>query len=454
MGIQTESHNGLRDCAVEMELVRKAILLATVVSAISLGSTAKAVDLGGVLKTKSAYNTLEHDWYQHDAQLDIELGASLVRGEITAITRLLLDSEGHLNHNEQPESYSELHEFGQAKQHATASLRELYWSYQSDSVFWRLGKQQVVWGEADGLKLLDLVNPQDYREFILDDFEDSRIPIWMINAEMNIGDDSVLQVLWIPDTTNHSLATRGSPYTFTSPLLVPQPLPGVTATLEEHRASRKLLKDSDAGLRFSHYWSGWDLTFNYLYHTVDEPVLRTQLDNGDIVVTSDYERSHLIGGSASNAFGSWTLRTEVAYEMDRYHRSTETMPGVIQANQWGSVIGLDYQGWSDQLISFQWFQTKILIDDNVLIKSKTEETVSLLWEMKFMNETLSLSWLNLYSLDHHDGLMRPKVRYNLYSNLDVELGLDRFYGNNKGVFGQFDQTDRVHIGLEWGFDLN
>ncbi len=73
----------------------------------------------------------------------------------------------------------------------------------------RLGKQQVVWGQADGLRLLDVVNPGDFKEVILDDYGDSRIPLWMINLELFLafGD---LQILWIPDTTVHDIPASGS----------------------------------------------------------------------------------------------------------------------------------------------------------------------------------------------------------------------------------------------------
>jgi len=427
--------------------------LATLSTAILLfSSAADAAELGGMLKTQSSYNTVEHDWQKQDWQLDLELNTVLGAGDLTAITRLTMDTEDQLNHSEKQNTYSQWANPSIIKQHGDAALREFYWVYQGDTVFWRLGKQQVVWGEADGLKLLDIVNPQNYREFILDDFDDSRIPLWMVNAEVNVGDDGLLQVLWIPDTTTNSLAPVNSPYWFSSPLLVPQASPGLTVQLEESQASSKPIKDSDFGLRLSQYWSGWDITFNYLYHTVDDPVLSTRINGTVAHIESGYERSHLIGGSASNAFGDWTLRSEIAYETNRFHRSTQVLPGVIKANQWASVIGLDFQGWTNQFISFQWFQTRILANDDLLIKSKTEDIISLLWETKFMNDTLTLSWLNLYSLDHHDGLFRPKISYNLISNLDLTLGVDRFYGQSEGLFGQFDQTDRINIGFEWGIN--
>jgi hypothetical protein len=59
----------------------------------------------------------------------------------------------------------------------------------------RVGKQQVVWGTADGIKLLDIINPTDFRELNQNAMEDSRIPIWMVNAERNIGESGNLQLI-------------------------------------------------------------------------------------------------------------------------------------------------------------------------------------------------------------------------------------------------------------------
>ncbi len=36
--------------------------------------------------------------------------------------------------------------------------------------YFTFGKQQVVWDKADVLKVLDVVNPQSFRELILEDF--------------------------------------------------------------------------------------------------------------------------------------------------------------------------------------------------------------------------------------------------------------------------------------------
>src|SRR6056297_1515114 len=74
-------------------------------------------------------------------------------------------------------------------------LRELYLDIYAGDWDIRAGKQQIVWGTADGIKLLDIVNPTDFREVVQNQFEDSRIPIWMVKAERNIFDASNIQFI-------------------------------------------------------------------------------------------------------------------------------------------------------------------------------------------------------------------------------------------------------------------
>jgi hypothetical protein len=75
------------------------------------------------------------------------------------------------------------------------ALREAYVDTQQGDWAIRAGKQQVVWGTADGMKLLDMINPSDYGEMAQNQMEDSRIPVWMLNAETTQADGSELQVV-------------------------------------------------------------------------------------------------------------------------------------------------------------------------------------------------------------------------------------------------------------------
>jgi hypothetical protein len=433
------------------------VALAFVSGLLSLStSSAFAGDVSGILKSQTSINTAENELQQQEWQLDIEYDTGLWGGDLKAIGRIRLDTVDDLNQSSTADTFSAVAKPFATKDWGSIELRELYWETFGDNSFWRIGKQQVVWGEADGLKLLDVINPQNFREFVLDDFEDSRIPLWMLNAEFTLTENGVLQVLWIPDTTVHNLAPSDSPYAFSSSSIVPQATSDLAVQLSPALAPRSPIKDSDIGLRYTDFVGGWDVSLNYLYHYVDEPIVsastQTNSEIPHIQLTQNYERSHLLGGTASSALGDWTIRAEIAFETNRYHRTKQSLSGIVQANQWSSVIGLDYQGWNDQFISVQWFQSRINAAQAELIEHSQEDSLTFLWESNFLNDTLTAKWLQIHSIDHGDGVFRSKVSYNLQSNLDIYVSSDVFYGNKENRFGQFDQGDRVSIGFEWGYE--
>ena len=74
-------------------------------------------------------------------------------------------------------------------------VREAYIDTETEGLSIRAGKQQVVWGTADGMKLLDAINPTDYTEMAQNQMEDSRIPVWMINAETDVETGGSVQLI-------------------------------------------------------------------------------------------------------------------------------------------------------------------------------------------------------------------------------------------------------------------
>jgi hypothetical protein len=54
-------------------------------------------------------------------------------------------------------------------------------------------------------------------------------------------------------------------------------------------------------------------------------------------------------------------------------------------------------------------------------------------------------------LNDGDGVVRPKISHEFSSNMNIWLGADVFYGDPDGLYGQFDEQDRITVGFEWGF---
>ena len=399
------------------------------------------------------------DGQKFETLFEPELNVSITDGlDMTFIGRIRFDILTNLGPEEaRPDNYSSINYPLSVGDHGELSIREWYIDTEIADSYWRIGKQQVVWGQADGLKILDVINPQSFREFILDDFKNSRIPLWMLNVEIPVGNDNSLQLLWIPDQTYNEFAETGTVYEISSPLFVPRLQEGVSfAGLRESKPS-SIVKDSDFGLRYLMFYEGWDLTLNYLYHYHDSPVIYQSVEHNNVTLISKYKRSHLLGATASKAFGDFTLRTEIGYSSDTFHLIDNSTTlflqerGIHQSSELSSVFGLDWQGLEDTMLSFQWFQSYLFDHEDSLIRPENNNILSFLYKQTFDNEIWELEVLALHGFDKADGVVQAKLSYLLESNIKLWLGSDIFYGEQQGLFGQFNETDRLTIGFEWGF---
>lgn len=337
---------------------------------------------------------------------------------------------------------------------AEIELREFYldWYLGKKSTL-RLGKQQIVWGETDGIKLLDVVNPQNFREFILEEFEDSRIPLWATKAEFPIREVDV-EIVWVPDMTYHDIPGTDAPF-FPTALMPPLRIDAPVQILEVKKPDR-LVTDSDIGIKLSTFSNGWDLTLNYLFHYDDLPVPERKIertpDNSPLTVIQPvHKRMHTIGGTFNNVLGPITLRGELAYNVNRSFTtgSTGYTNGIVGSDQFMMAVGVDWL-FNETMLSGQLFNDLLIKNIPAYNRNRQEINYSLLASQELFNDDLKLEVLMVQNLKEGDGMIRPKASYYLRSNLQLILGSDIFFGRRQGFFGQYNDLSRIFLGLKWG----
>lgn len=334
-------------------------------------------------------------------------------------------------------------------------LRELYLEGEVGPTYLVIGKQQVVWGKSDGLKVLDVVNPQYFREFILEDFEASQIPLWTVNAELAVG-DATLQLLWIPDPTFHSTPGPDGAFAFTTPRLAPPPPRGLPVVLHPPDRPRNHFSDSDAGGRLETFIAGWNLSLNYLYHYADTPIAfraAPAAPTTPIVVTPRWKRTHLVGGTFSRAIADFVLRGEAGYSTRRFFPTTGSndLDGAARTAELRYVLGVDWYGIRSTLVSFQLFQSWLPSHSPGMTRDELDTTMTLLLRRTFLHETLTIDGIWIHNVNDGDGLVRPRARYEIRDGLELEVGLDLFYGPKQGVFGEFRDRSRAQARLRYSF---
>jgi hypothetical protein len=335
----------------------------------------------------------------------------------------------------------------------TFTLRDFNIEIAHNKWFLTLGKQQVVWGKSDGLKLLDVVNPQSFEQFVLEDFDESRIPLWMANIEYSFENHSTLQILWIPDTSSHILPLQGSPYRMTSYRVAPALPTGVPVHINTSEPIKNEIQNSEFGIKWATFFKGWDLSLNYLDHYDDFAAVFIDVDSSGIQLNPEYQRTQLIGSSASTSISDFTLRTEFSYTVDQHFQrnNPHLNRGVIFADEISVVLGLDWYGLSDTVLSWQVFNKEIKNAPSDIALPASDTTFTFLARRNFMNETLSTEVLLIHNKEDSDGMLRPKLDYRLNDDLTVTLSLDIFYGNTQGLYGQFDRNDRAGLEFEFSF---
>jgi hypothetical protein len=232
-------------------------------------------------------------------------------------------------------------------------LREFYVDYLPlDWLMFRLGRQQVAWGETGSFRMLDVVNPIDSSWHFgpLESFEDQRIPLWMGLATIDVNAlKGALELLYIPgldrarDMVSVPLSNFGAwgvPYSN-------QPSSYQIRYKDFHYPGGELApRNMRAGFR----WKG-DLgdhasySLVYMYTHMQSPVLQRayqspeRLPDGTPIPGAyssqvadraffTFPRQHIAGGSLEYVFDSplgLTARFESSVEPNRtYSQRTDT----------------------------------------------------------------------------------------------------------------------------------
>lgn len=338
------------------------------------------------------------------------------------------------------------------KQHYRTYLqsKEAYLLYGGDDFDFRIGQQQIVWGKTDGLRMLDIINPLDMREFILDDFLDSRIGLWSarLNWYTDIGgSEHEFEFIIIPDARPGKFAPAGSRWAFA----LPAAPAGSTLAVKAGAEPSWRPSDIEAGMAWRSNISGWDLSLNWFYGWKDSPNMQKRATPGLMTLTPVYQRMNTVGGSFSNAFGAVVLRGEVAVNIAEGINKTGVTPTTSIGRQTtvNAAFGLDYtkNNWR---VSPQFFIRYLPGWDNSVAEDQASGFVSLIVSTDYLNEKLKPEVIGLYDWADGSWMMRPKVSYEFSDEVTARVGVDLFGGSN-GFFGQFDKNDRVYTEAEYTF---
>lgn len=359
----------------------------------------------------------------------------------------------------------------QKKDSGVTEIRELYLDIYTRDADIRIGRQFVVWGVLEGIRITDEVNPLDFRELILPDLLDYRVPLFTAKVDY-YGAENTYQFLWIPEIKFHQPAPPGSEWELL------QEVPNTT-TPDSYK-----LSNSELGLRLSRSLFDAEVSFSYFYTWDDFPVVfrSAPIDSAiDPTFFPTYTRINMYGATIVKQLGAGILKGEFAYVPDKYfglaNDTDEDGDGFLDSQgelqkkhiRWG--LGYDFNMWGTDFspaIS-QW----IILDYNKnLIQEKFDTSLTLFARKPMPQHSAVFQLLAIALLNLDELFLKPEVIFSITDRFQITTGVDLFYGakSKLGVsasggavtnlntieqsaqfFGNFNDNDRIFAEFKYIF---
>jgi len=393
-------------------------------------------------------------------------------GSALLATRQALDRKGHLAlseyslqfgsnlYSDSPWRFKALgralaeHKLGERFERVEA--RELFAAYDGEHCTQTLGVQQVVWGVADRLRILDSIHAFDLREGLFGDYVQQRRPLAMSNTECQLGPDQNLQLLVVPQHKKHLLPAADGRFAFYSADI--PTLPVTTASAPEgirhgHEPDWRNPSDWSGGLRWGSHWHGVDSTVNLWHGWQDVDSYWLRFDLSGMQGKRHVQRRTLIGASLAAPVGEITLKSELGYSPDAttYQLSQTMLPATLKPKKTEEkqlLLGVDYLT-GDWFFNAQYYNRWLSDVDNEAEPSR-RSLISFGSRRAMLDERLHLTGFVVHDLEGHGQYLSLGVSYDIGKHWQIRTGIDNFSGH-RDSFGWFRDQSRWVNALRYAF---
>ncbi len=343
-------------------------------------------------------------------------------------------------------------------QQTSLELREALLTLSRGDLDARVGRQQIVWGEAISTFVTDVVNPRDFREFVLPDFSELRIPVWALDLTYRPAPGWSVEGVWTPDTLQNELPKQGAEFQFASPAYR---FTGPVVRLRDDPGEFSVPR-SEGGVRLSALLDGWDASLIYYDQADKNPVFfqrRVPQPGGpDVTVLKPrHPRLRIAGATLAKSVAAAVVRGELAVTVGKRYETTDPQDpdGVVRRDTIDYLLGVDYT-FVETLDAALQVSQKILTGPatNLTrggVQGRVTTSVALRLGTGFLDNTLNPSILVVVDANRGDFRLSPRIEYFLTGAITVVLGADIFEGPPRTLYGQFDANDRVTLTTTWRF---
>lgn len=324
-------------------------------------------------------------------------------------------------------------------------LREAFLEYTGKNWSVKAGRQIIIWGKADGLRITDVISPMDLTEFLARDYDDIRIPVNGIVLS-RFGKNWDLDLVCVPYIETYILPGPGNPWAGDD-----LSTEGVVLDPEEKPAFS--FSNMEYGGKVSLYLSGIDFELSALNTWNKAPVYSYYYDSTSrLHIRPEYHRLQFLGFGFSKSVYALIIRGESAFYFNKkFSPDIETdQLDLLERNSINYLVGIDWYPGNEWTLTGQFSDEYILDYSNKIANSKHTYISTLGITKKVFHSTLALSSFCYIGLNEGDFFNRTSIDYALSDNIHVMCGADWFEGDN-GLFGRYKDNSEIWFKAKYNF---
>ncbi|MDH5751788.1 MAG: ligand-binding protein SH3 [Deltaproteobacteria bacterium] len=308
-----------------------------------------------------------------------------------------------------------------------------------------LGRQIVAWGKSDSIRVVDVINPIDFREPGMTDLEDLRLPVTMTRLDAFAGPWR-LTTLAVHEVRFDRMPVPGSDFFLSE----------MAAMNMEEEIPEDGGRNTEYGLALQGEFTGWDMGLYWAQYFDDTPRVYDIAFGMPPKVSLRHERLTMAGAAFNTVAGSWLFKAELARITGfRFYNDPENVYTRMDV-----LGGVEYLGITNNTFTLEAVDRRLLGFRPELEESpdaKVEDIVqySLSWRGSFLREKLDLMAMASYfgSSAEMGGMQRYSASYELAPALNITGGLMVFVpgdGSNPMIYNARD-NDRLFGDIKWSF---
>lgn len=309
----------------------------------------------------------------------------------------------------------------------------------SKSVDLKVGRQVVVWGKSDTIRITDVINPLDNRLPGMTDIEDLRLPTTMAKLDYYLGEWN-FSAMAIFESRIMQEAPPNSEFFPLVNLFATAPRPFFELIQPENS-----LDNMQYAFAINGIFSGLDISF-YAANVLDQ---KWHIENNKRVLS----KVNMLGSAINIVQGSWLLKSELALINGVKYNSTADEKDRVDL-----LVGFDYMGLKDTVISLELSNRHIFDYENKMINTpdyvdEDEVQTALRLSKSLSNDTVNVNaLLSMFGNKwQNGGFARIWTEIDLQDALVANIGVVDYIGGERAFLEVNSYNDKIFADITYSF---